>query len=286
MKINERNIDKVNELEKESLNLFKDRPVQVFRSNTEITTKYFGNREKDPCFFELLVFEFSFSGESEIFLKLPYFDFYIELTSNGSSARGCLTKSSLGNPIGDSINGFYYEGKLQPEKFQLYLTDSQAMIDFGVSDFIFLSKVADNTRYNEKMGYDIISEVLTKEYAKIPDFRKIAYALKNDGGDIVIVDQSAHKFTYNGMRCWYKENGKEFARVEIKDFGRYRDGGTTLFKFEYNGVEHDFFYPSKLGQYNLKPTLDENKLNEISEFEKYSICNELNINLEPLYKKD
>ena len=291
MRINYNNLSSLNELDKVSMSSLGDRGVKIYRSNPEITRKYFGNRDYDTCIFELVVFNYAY-GQPEVFLQLPYAEFYIELVKNGESSRGMMSRASLGNPIGDLINGFYYEGKLSPEKFTLYQTDETTMIDLGVSDFIFLNKVAERINPLHGRSLDsiegnesVINEMFSKNYVKIPNLRRIAYSCSAANGDEIIVDQSAYNFTYEDMRAWYRKGyQREFTEVKIENFVRYRDGGTTMFNFEHHG-KHEFFYPSRLGENSRRATLDGNVLQEVSIFDTNLLCDKLGIMLEPLYEK-
>lgn len=291
MRINHGNLSSLNEFEKIPMSSLGDKGVKIYRSNPEITRKYFGNRDYDPCVFELVVLNYKY-GEPEIFLQLPYADCYIELVKHGEGSRGMMSRASLGNPIGDLINGFYFDGKLSPEKFTLYTTDENAMIDLGVSDFIFLEKVAERINPLHGRSLDnvegsgiILDEMTAKYYAKIPDLRRVAYHCISQNDDEIIVDQSAHNFTYEGMRAWYRKGYQNtFTEVKIENFVRYRDGGTTLFNFEYHG-NHESFYPSRLGESDRKAMLDEIILNDMHSDVTRSLCDTLGIMLEPLYEK-
>ena len=290
MRLNGNIIGELNAYEKGDMSVFKDRGVQIYRSNSELTARYFGNRTNDPCYFELVTFNYAY-GKPEVFLQFPYTNFYVELTKKGSGARGFMSKATLGNPIGDITNGFYYDGKLVPEEFNLYQHDTDALVDFGLSDFVFLTKIAElvNPLHGRSLdnvtGEHYISNMLSKQYVKIPNLRRIAYALTSANGDSIIVDQSAYNFTYEDMRCWFRKGYQgEYVQVEIKNFRRYRDGGTTIFEFDYEG-EHEFFYPSTLGSYKGEPKLDETTLQMISLYDQDIIAEKLGIMLEPLYEK-
>jgi hypothetical protein len=109
MRLNGNIIGELNAYEKGDMSVFKDRGVQIYRSNSELTARYFGNRTNDPCYFELVTFNYTY-GKPEVFLQFPYTNFYVELTKKGSGARGFMSKATLGNPLGDITNGFYYDG--------------------------------------------------------------------------------------------------------------------------------------------------------------------------------
>lgn len=275
---------------------FKDIGVKIYRSNVKQTTKYFagwhyGKEETEECFFELVMFDYRYA-RPQMFLRCPYTDFYVELTTGGMSGRGGMIKQGLNNPIGDIIDGFYYEGKLVPEKFTLYGCDDNIMVDFDY-DHVFFELVAElvgsihgRSMDNITKGDNVIAEMLTKQYVKIPELRKVVYSYHNDNDDTLIVDQAAHNFTYEGMRCWYRKGKNKIQLVKIEDFQRYRDGGTTTFTFKDNeGIKHEVFIPSSFKK-DVCATLDETKLKELSEAYVNYLVEHLGIKLEPLYESN
>ena len=275
---------------------FNNRGFKIYRSNVEQTTKYFagwhyGKEETEECFFELVMFDYRYANP-QMFMKFPYTDFYVELTTGGHSGRGGMVKHSLYNPIGDVIDGFYYEGKLVPEKFTLFCCDESIMIDFDF-DHAFFNCVAELVFPIRGRSLDVITkgetpikEMLSKQYVKIPDLRKVVYSYHTDNDDTLIVDQSAHNFTYESMRCWYRKGTSRFQLVQIEDFQRYRDGGTTTFTFKDNeGINHDVFFPSPFKK-DICAILDENKLKELPNEYVNELVRHLGIKLEPLYENN
>ena len=193
---------------------------------------------------------------------------------------------SIGCPISDEINPYHYEGELQPEELTIYRHEADAMIKLGkYGDFDFLTRVAfrpvkaADYRNETSYGQDIIEEVLSRDYVRIPDYRSIAYTAITHNGKYLIVDQSYYNFTYEGMRCWYGDLQEGISEVKIEKFQRYRDGGTTMFEFESSDGRHRFFCPSKLGIENKKQTLDDIDVSEMDYDEIYFIYKNLGIRL-------
>ena len=80
------------------------------------------------------------------------------------------------------------------------------------------------------------------------------------------------------MRLFFGDEKVGMSILEIKDFARYRDGGTTLFNFEYEGETYNFFSPSSLGSNaNKHTTLNDSVIVEMDEAEKQKFMNDLNI---------
>lgn len=295
MRIRSNNIDKLSTFERGNMSDFNDRGFKIYRSNVKQTTKYFtgwhyGKEETEECFFELVTFNYKY-GKAQMFLQYPYTDFYVELTTSGVSSRGGMIKQGMNNPIGDIIDGFYYEGKLVPEKFTLYGCDDNLMVDFD-HDHVFFELVAElewsiHGRMADVItkGETPIKEMLAKQYVKIPDLRKVVYSYHNND-DIIIVDQSAYNFTYEGMRCWYRKGTSDFQLVNMEDFQRYRDGGTTTFTFKDNeGIKHEFYSPSSFKN-DVSATLDKTQLTELPKDCVNTSVEQLGIKLEPLYESN
>lgn len=288
MQINYTHIAKIDKLPSESMKSFTGRGIEVYRStNYAKTTEYFGNNEQDPCYYELIVFEYEYN-QPEYFLRFPYFEKFIELTSGSKSARGTMENISIGNPINDVINPYHYEGKLEPSELTIFRNETNAMIRLGkYSDFDFLQRVAHipirsvQYRTDRPYGQEIIEEALSREYVKIPDFRRITYAYETTNNHYLIVDQSAFRFTYEGMRCWYGSLGAGMKLVDIKMFKRYRDGGSTVFEFDYDGNHYNFSQPTTLGNTDKVPMLNGIEIVEMSATKKSFFVENLNIMLQP-----
>jgi hypothetical protein len=69
------------------------------------------------------------------------------------------------------------------------------------------------------------------DFKKFPSFRAPHYLFKVDNEDIVVyVSMDKHKFDYNTCHMYVGNIGGTFVHVPIKEFTRYRDGGTTYIK--------------------------------------------------------
>jgi len=286
MRLTHKDIERVGSLPRGRMDEFKGRGIEVYRSSVySRTTTYFGDREKNPCYHELVVFEYEFN-KPEYFIRLPYYEFFIELASSGKSAHGTMEHFDALNPIGDFINPYHYEGELQNQFIEVFKHDADSMIKIGkYGDFDFLQRmgfqpVKYSHRNERSYGEDVIQDVLSREYVKIPDFRNVAYSAITEDGEYLIVDQSAYGFTYEGMRCWFGPS-TDLKPAIIENFARYRDGGTTLFDFVVDGVRHKFFWPSRLGGNKELPSIDEKPIKKADETELHQLVEKLGINLKP-----
>jgi hypothetical protein len=286
MRLTHRDIEKVGSLPRGRMDEFKGRGIEVYRSTVyDRTTTYFGDREKNPCYHELVVFEYEF-GKPEYFIRLPYYEFFIELSSSGKSAHGTMEHFDALNPIGDFINPYHYEGELQNQFIEVFRHDTDAMIKIGkYGDFDFLQRmgfqpVKYSHRNERAYGEDVIWDVFSREYVKIPDFRNIAYSAVTGDGNYLIVDQSAYNFSYEGMRCWFGPLS-DIKPASMENFARYRDGGTTLFDFIVDGVKHSFFWPSRLGENKGYQTINEKPIKELDETTLNLLLKKIGINLKP-----
>lgn len=234
MKLTHKDIERVGSLPRGRMDEFKGRGIEVYRSTVySRTSTYFGDQEKNTCYHEFVVFEYEYN-RPEYFIRFPYYEFFIELASSGKSAHGTMEHFHALNPIGDFINPYHYTGKLQNQHIEVFRHDTDAMIrigDFG--DFDFLQRmgfqpVKYSYRNERAYGEDVMLDVFSREYVKIPDFRDISYSAVAEDGNYFIADHSSYNFTYEGMRCWFGPLSN-LKPATIENFVRYRDGGTTLF---------------------------------------------------------
>jgi len=291
MRYNQEFNQKLAEAPKTSMAIHKGREVDIYRSTTPILY-----REGEKHFIEIVVFGYDLVGSgdrSECFMKVPGSELYIELYSGGCSSGSGKTHRSIRNMVEEWLEPFLFDELLVKRNLEFFTTGEDALLKDSI-DHWFMKKIAhindpERTYRDspEDFGIRHINSMLNSLYVPLPDRRIIAYAYETYNRNIIIVDQSASKFTYKGMRCWYgpRNNMKE---VKIERFARYRDGGTTHFEFELDGETHKFFHPTRLGSGNGKvPTFDETEMYEIEEDEKRrNIARELGINLQPKLYKD
>jgi hypothetical protein len=121
--------------------------------------------------------------------------------------------------------------------------------------------------------------ILDQEYVKIPELREISYAFYSPRyGKYLIVDHSEFNFQYNTMRLFFGDLTTGLKTPKIENFVRYRDGGTTLFEFDYEGERYKFHSPTKLGSAEKKhTTLNDSVIVELDENEKERFLRDLNI---------
>jgi hypothetical protein len=228
---------------------FEGRNFELFRSyDPNLTSQYHGSKG-ESAYYELIIMEYKFT-EPQYFIKYPYTDFFVELAGGGGSMRGVHKRITLTHPIKDIIDPYHYEGKLDNQKLELYQFGDRVMLEVKTFSHDFLDRVTD--------------DIFSQEYVPIPDIRTIAYAIFcPTEKKYLILDQSAYNFQYETMRLFFGDIKNGMKICKINNFVRYRDGGTTLFEFDYEGKEYKFLSPSSLGK-EVKPSI---KLNELQVIE-------------------
>lgn len=279
-----------------NLSEFKKRNVELFRSSdlnntaiyfTEVKDK---DRKKASAFFELLRFGLE-GGDHQLYVRFPNKDYFIEMIGGGmGSGRGSMIESEGKNVWEDAY--------CMP--FKIYSHDNNLVLIMkgGISEFNFMTKVAcydkgnpfNHPYPNETfVNSSEIEKALSIKYLKIPeDIRKVEYCYKTK--DVIpkyyLIDYPAYNFKYENHRLFVIENDtvKQF---EIKNFLRFRDGGTTIVNLlDENGIEHKFFSPQKMfpTEKELSTTFDDVELIEATEFEKANLVSLLGLELEPTIK--
>jgi hypothetical protein len=265
MYINEKNITKLKAMKRHSMSRFAGREIRLYRSYDQgLVMKYHGIRET-PGYFEFLMMNYKY-GEPQYFIKYPYTNFFVELGSGGASMQGVHEHISCKDPISDIIDPYYYEKKLRKSELEIFRLGERIMMKIGISRHDFLDQVFD-------------SDVLSQEYVQIPDLREVSYAFYSPEFDkYLIVDHSEFNFQYDTMRLFYGDQINGLSILPIENFVRYRDGGTTLFEFEFEGGRYKFFSPSRLGKAEKsKPTLNETELVEFNEADINRFLEQMNI---------
>lgn len=293
--------------------------VSLYRSSDKKNTeRYFTDRRGEELtgnsFFELLYFKYNYEKLKHlIYVKYPDTDYFVELCSGGgSSSQGSMESTSVQN-----IWEVDYKNEVK-----IKIVDSNLFLSVGKgtyeSAFNFMTLVA---RFSEKEFYnrdselpstfnvEEINQALSKKYLKIPDsIRKIQYLMKlqlpsydlKEVGKVelelnkkqvmyFVVDYPAYNFNYTNHR-FRIIRGKSVEECEVKDFVRYRDGGTTIITvIDSKGKEHRFFSPTNLcdPKDRENATWDLQILNEnVSKEEREKIISLLDIDLVPEPKED
>lgn len=280
------------------LSQFKGRDVELFRSsdvnNTAIyfTDVEYEDREEAAEYFELLRFGFE-DGDHQVYIRFPKTDYFVEMIGGGlGSGRGDM-KSAKGNNVWDDKH---------KSPFRIYSHGENLILLIGRDDwtpeFNFMKKAASyykgnpfsNPYPNENfVNFEQIEEALSMKFLKIPeDVRKIQYCFKtkDENPKYFLVDSPAYNFQYKNHRFFVIENeiAKEF---EVKNFIRYRDGGTTIITvIDENGIEHKFFSPQSMFGKTLIEKWDEEELIEVTEEEKQKLANLLELELEPVLSEE
>jgi len=258
----------------------KDDVVEIFRSiDKKITGQYFGDNREEDAEFELVIFGYKY-GANQIYIRYPNSDFFVEMISGGMSSRGNMENFSCRNIHKEKLFPFVYEGVLKAETFKIMKHENHCVLTLGLSEFNFLERVANIDKYekNNNFGLEYINEMLKRNFVPIPKERTIAYSFKTNDNQFIIIDQDAHNFDYESMRCFYGDFKNGIKLGEIKNFVRYRDGGTTLFDFYLNDVKHEFYSPSGFDE-NSVATWNKIEITEVDESTLDLIVDQLNIEL-------
>lgn len=239
------------------MSIHSKRKIEVYRSsNPELTGEYYGKLFKDskePAFFELAFFEYEW-GKSQIFLRYPHSDFFIEMTGGTGSSWGNMTSTGGRNYTEEEISDDDRYKKGKEARFTLLKHDTHAVISFGSgTSFNFLTKVEDAA---------IIKEVFSRKYLPLPDKRQIAYAYVTSDNKYIIQDRPVT----NGVasRTWFGSIVDGMKLVQIENEITYRDGVTTYFDMIIDGVTHKFYSPTPFNQ-ELKATLDGNVIKKVDD---------------------
>lgn len=265
MHINDKNLTKLKAMKRHSMSQFNDREISLYRSyNMDLVKTYHGNRQ-DPGFYEILMMNLKW-GEPQYLIKFPYTDFFVELSDSGSSINGVHEHITCSNPIGDIIDPYFYKEKLDPKKIEIYRFGERIMVKTNFSRHDFLDQIGD-------------INIIDQEYVKIPDLREISYAFYSPRYQkYLIVDHSEFNFQYDSMRLFFGDLTTGLKITKIENFVRYRDGGTTLFEFDYEGERYKFHSPTKLrSTEKIHTTLNDSVIVELDENEKEKFIRDLNI---------
>jgi len=276
-----------------SLDEFKDRDVTLYRSNDPRNTSvYFTNDSEGSAQFEVLRFEYKFE-QPELFIRFIGDIHFIEMCGGGSnSARGNMRKGSVTNVWE------IWDDRRFREKISIFEHDSNMLLQFGeFGDFNFLSIVArqhveDSYHFRDSphglnINTNLLDVVLKSEYLALPeDVRSVVYMYKTNTlqPTFFVVDCQKYKFSYNTHMFRKIDPSGKITKMQIKNFARMRDGGTTEITLDDNGEEHVFYSPTTLG---VKPgnekdvTFDKEVLVKVTDYERLALIKTLGILIEP-----
>jgi len=274
------------------LSQFAKRDVELFRSSDQNETAiYFTDVEDDKretakAYFEILRFGLD-GGDHQLYVRFPNTNHFIEMIGGGHGGGRGDMKQANGKNV--------WEGK-HKGPFSIYSHNKNLIFLIGridwMPEFNFMTKVASYNKGNPFnhpypnetfLNYEEIEKALSMKYLKIPEsVRKIEYCYKtkDETPKYFLVDYPAYNFKYDNHRFFEIENevAKEY---EIKNFDRYRDGGTTYITVvDESGIEHKFFSPTSFEK-TLCEKFDETELITTTEDEKQKLAELLKLNLEP-----
>ena len=229
------------------------RKVEVYRSsNIELTgqyyNRYYGDGEKETGFFELAFFQYEY-GKSQIFIRYPHSDFFVEMTGGTGSSWGTMTSTGGRNYSEEEVS----ERNDKKAMFELFKHETHALLKFDGMSFNFLTRVEEQTDINE---------IFTRKFLPLPDKRQIAYAYITSDNKYIIQDRPVT----NGVpsRTWYGSITEGLKLARIENHVVYRDGGTTYFDLIVDGVTHKFYSPTPFDQ-DKKATLDGNAIRKMDD---------------------
>ncbi len=279
------------------LSEFKGRDVELFRSSdlhntaiyfTEVEHK---DHEAASAFFEILRFEL-FNGDHQLYVRFPDTEYFVEMDGGGmGSSHGNMMEANGKNVWENAYNA----------PFKVYSHDKNLIfvIGDGFPKFNFMTKVASYDKGNKFnhpypnetfLNFSEIEKALSMKYLKMPEsVRKVQYCYKTKDAipKYFLIDYPAYNHKYENHRFFVIENeiAKQF---EIRDFQRFRDGGTTIIKvLDENGSEHSFFSPQTMfpTDKNLVTYFNNIELTEATKEEESKLVSLLNLELEPIEEK-
>lgn len=276
-----------------NLSEFKGRDVELYMSvdlhNTAIyfTDVEHDKRDKAEAFFQLLRFGLE-GGDHQIYIRFPNTDYFVEMHNGGfGSGRGSMTVAS-----GKNVHGTEYK-----KSFTIHSHDRFLMLSIGDKDllpeFNFMTKVASYDKGNPfchpypnetSLNISELEKVLELKYLKIPEnIRKIQYCFKttDENPEYFLVDFPLYNLRYSNHRFFAIQNNVSI-EYKIKDFQRFRDGGTTIMTvIDDKGIEHKFFTPQRMNKNSLCEKWDETELVPVSDEEQEMLVKLLGLELEP-----
>ena len=297
---------KLGYLPMESMMFHKDREVDIYiTENKDRDWDRIENTTPRNSQLEVVVFNYDL-GLSQIFLRLPGSDLYLECNGGTGRSGGGKTLSHIHHIIQEWQLPLIIDGGVAKVELELYTshsTEGKALLVDSL-DHWFLKHVAHKNRPEfskleyphlpAEFGQKHINTMLNSHFVCLPQWRRITFALKSFNGDYLIMDHSIARSTKLEDRCWYGKKGK-MQLIKPEHYAVYRDGGTTTFDFIYEEEKYDFFYPSRMFKSNFTPATITKKLSggleqkehfgDLNGEEIKDFVEELDILLEPKYYK-
>ena len=268
------------------LSAFKNRDVELFRSiDPNNTAIYFTDvpsekRSSAKAYFELLRFGYESGENSLVYIKYPNTNYFIECHDFASG-------SSRGNMVSNSGQNIWESYK---SELKIHSHDDNLVLLIGkyVTEFNFMKRVASYNKGNRFSkpypnesfnNYSEIEKALECKYLELPmNIRTISYSYKLKGTEkYILVDYPAYKFHYTNQRFFLIEENNIPKQLDIINFERYRDGGTTYITvIDSEGNSHLMYSPTSFNKGKIA-TYDELELIETTEEEKQMLLVLLNI---------
>lgn len=261
----------------------KNRPCELyFSTSPKLTAEYFLDDMDAISRFAVLAFEYE-CGKHKYYVRYPDFPHFIEMYDSGTSSHGTMEHAGLRNVIGEQVNPFIYQGVLQEDTLEIFKHECSGLINFKLNQFNFLTRVAQQGKRNKTepdFGKEYLERAFNRKYIPLPDLRNIEYAFKTEEGHLVIANSSAFNYSYEDIIVQYGTPEHGFMTAKVKDFQRYRDGGTTKFIANIMGIDHKFYSPTCFNP-ELVATWNDKPMTKLNETEIAAIAKLLNINVAP-----
>lgn len=183
--------------------------------------------------FELLVFEYEYTKQI-FYLKYFQDDFFTELSGGYNTQSGKFNKGIGLNPWVDN-----YE-----QNIEIYNNSSDIMIKDSIFQMYFLKEVTED-----------FDKIFDFQYLELPrDVINISYSYQTLDFIPVyfLIYYPTYYFGYDTQKAFAIKEGV-IEELNITDFQRYRDGGTTIIDIE--DYDKGFYFPTAFNQ-QLKATFN------------------------------
>ena len=264
----------------ENMTTFLGRKVEVYRSTDMVATGQYFTTDKEPAYFELVIFDYH-QSMNMFYLRYPNTEYYIELTGLFSNSRGNMKKGGGRNKIEEIVQPRIFSGKQRMAYIGIMKHEDQAIIQFGYNDgdFNFLTRVSP-ILIGKYECESIFKEVFQRKYIPIPNYRSVEYSFKTEDNNYIIVDASVSNYSYDDLNFHYGNLESGMVRGTIINFTRYRDGGTTIFNVFIDGKDNHFYTPATIFNDDRKPTWNGKKIEKVDATTLKLITKSLNLFLE------
>lgn len=244
----------------------KNRSIILYRGIVPARYCWGFNEKDEEEIVEVIIVEKDNSIESDIFIKMSKDGEFVQLYTNGMSNHGIYYSITATNPFKKGYSDVFLKYE---DKNMLVTLSTQGSIDFCFMKNVEKIEVSNNEKdyeYFDKYGFKLYPKnVYTLSYA--------SHEINNK--DIFYVCYFPSYFPSYENHIFKKINLKNetVEDYEIKDFQRYRDGGTTEINVvDKDGNGYNFYYPSPFNK-GISPTFDDIELsltprNDSEEYEK------------------